>query len=136
MRQYELGKRKPRLEQIQKIAKALDVPPVRLVGEDWETIQYEGAIEHQPIFLQYLFSLGYVFEYVGEPNISNLPENNKRKPTLIKGGERTTFTEEQFQQFEKAISDSVDYRFGNSVTKNKNRPDGCTSKRCVPSDTP
>lgn len=106
---YERNDRQPTADILKRIATALNVDPNALF--EWEKIQYEESIKHQSPFLQYLYSIGYRFEYIADSeNEGILPANSRRKPSVERDGVRTIFTEEEFKQFEKAISDSVDYQ--------------------------
>lgn len=58
--QYESGKRNPKIETIEKIANALDVPVSYLIGNKEKTIIEESR--QQTAFLNYLDNLGY--EYI------------------------------------------------------------------------
>ena len=96
--QWETGKRIPKKETIEKIAKGLGISPFELIGAEWFDIQLG------PEKLEYLKTLGYSVSYEGSSD-TEVPDI-----VLIKGKEKTTFTSDQFTQFEKAISDSVTYQ--------------------------
>ncbi|MFV0466744.1 MAG: helix-turn-helix domain-containing protein [Lachnospiraceae bacterium] len=57
---YENNKREPNQEQIEKIAKALDVPVYDLLGIS--TDQLLQPLKDEVVFLNYLLSLGYKYE--------------------------------------------------------------------------
>lgn len=110
--QWETGKRIPKKETIKKIADGLGVHPSELIGPEWFDMELgmekleelrEGVAQLHS-FEQYLKSLGYSISYEG-PADTEYPD-----VVLIKGKEKTTFTGDQFQQFEKAIADSVEYQ--------------------------
>lgn len=110
--QWETGKRIPKKETIKKIADGLGVHPSELIGPEWFDMELgtekleelrEGVAQLHS-FEQYLKSLGYSISYEGSADAEYTDV------ILIKGKERTTFTGDQFQQFEKAIADSVEYQ--------------------------
>lgn len=112
IRQYESEKYQPKIETIEKIAKALGVPIVK-IKEDLTWAEHQNTEEitvlsdevaRLQVFECYLKSLGYSVSYEG-PDDSDNPD-----VVLTKGKEKTTFTGGQFEQFEKAISDSVEYQ--------------------------
>lgn len=112
IRKYELGKANPKIETIEKIAKALGVPIVK-IKEDLTWAEHQNTEEiaalseevtNIQVFERYLKSLGYSISYEGPDDSDNLDV------VLTKGKEKTTFTGGQFEQFEKAISDSVEYQ--------------------------
>lgn len=110
--QWETGKRIPKKETIEKIAKGLGISPFELIGAEWFDIQLgpekleelREDISQLQAFEQYLKTLGYSVSYEGSSD-TEVPDI-----VLIKGKEKTTFTSDQFTQFEKAISDSVTYQ--------------------------
>ena len=109
---WESGRFKPTWDKLDLIANILEVHISALMdGEEIISLKQEEAVQRQPPFIQYLYSIGYSFEYVDEnKNESLIPTNKKRTPALKKDGVTTFFTEEQFAKFEKAIFDSVEYQ--------------------------
>lgn len=112
IRKYEADKQNAKIETIEKIAKALGVPIVK-IKEDLTWAEHQNTEEIAVLseevaslqtFECYLKSLGYSVSYEG-PDDSDNPDI-----VLTKGKEKTTFTGGQFEQFEKAISDSVEYQ--------------------------
>lgn len=109
---WETGRFKPTWDNLDMIAAIFEVHITALMGaEELEPLKQEAAIQRQSPFIQYLYSLGYIFEYADEEDGTSLiPSNKKRNPSLVKEGKRTLFTEERFRQFEKAIADSIEYQ--------------------------
>ena len=77
VRQYEGGKRTPRLEQIEKIANALEVSPYELMGWEYfdqtiDTTELSQEVGEISLFESYLSSLGYTVETLpdGERSIT------------------------------------------------------------------
>lgn len=110
--QWETGKRIPKKETIKKIADGLGVSPSDLIGPEWFDLQagpeklqeLREDVSQVQAFEQYLKTLGYSVAYEGsagseEPNV-----------VLIQGEEKTTFTGGQFDEFKRAIADSVEYQ--------------------------
>lgn len=110
--QYEKGSQNPRISTLMKLAEALEIPLKTLCGDQWEQVDYEARTEHYSPFLKYLGSLGYQVE--GHRNTSNFGNVEIHTPggyvVISPNNEKTTFTDDQFQQFEKAIADSVEYQ--------------------------
>lgn len=112
IRKYERGEVTPKMDTIKRIADGLGTSPSNLIGPEWFDLQagpeklkelHEDVSQVQA-FEQYLKTLGYSVSYDGsagseEPNVA-----------LIKGKEKTTFTGGQFNEFKKAIADSVEYQ--------------------------
>lgn len=110
--QYENGSQRPRVDTIQKIADGLNISPLNLLGPEWFDLQagpekiagLQKEFSEFQAFEQYLISLGYSVSFDGPANTEN-PDI-----VLTKGEEKTTFTGDQFKQFEKAICDSVEFQ--------------------------
>lgn len=106
---YERNDRQPTADILKRIATALGVDPNALL--EWEQMQYEESVKHQSPFLQYLYSIGYKFEYIADSEHDGvLPANTRRKPSVERDGVRTIFTEEEFARFQEEIRKSVDYQ--------------------------
>ena len=61
--QYELGKRQPRIEQVKKIALALQIDPYILItASTYPEEYYEKWLEHADPIFKYLYSLGYTYQ--------------------------------------------------------------------------
>lgn len=112
IRKYESDKQNAKIETIEKISKALGVPIVK-IKEDLTWAEHQNTEEMAAlseevtslqVFERYLKSLGYSISYEDPDDLDN-PD-----VVLTKGKEKTTFTGGQFEQFEKAISDSVEYQ--------------------------
>lgn len=111
--QYERGSQNPRISTLIKLAEALEIPLKTLCGDQWEQVDYEARTEHYSPFLKYLGSLGYQVEGHRTTNsLGNLEIHYSTGGYVVvsPNKERTTFTGDQFQQFEKAIADSVEYQ--------------------------
>lgn len=111
--QYEKGSQNPRISTLMKLAEALEIPLKTLCGDQWEQVDYEARTEHYSPFLKYLGSLGYQIEGHSEPSrFGNVEIHYSTGGYVVvsPNKERTTFTDDQFQQFEKAIADSVEYQ--------------------------
>lgn len=113
IRKYERGEVQPKQQNAVKIALALGVPVSDLYGEAWETANYEGHTEHYPPFLKYLGSLGYqIYQESDKKPFGNVGIHFPNGGVIVVSpkGDEVSFTKDQFQQFEKAISDSVNYQ--------------------------
>lgn len=111
--QYEKGSQNPRISTLMKLAEALEIPLKTLCGDQWEQVDYEARTEHYSPFLKYLGSIGYRIE--GHKTASSLGNielylSSGGYVVISPNNERTIFTGDQFQQFEKAIADSVEYQ--------------------------
>lgn len=109
---WESERFKPTWDKLDMLATILEVHVSALMDdEELISLKQKEAVQKQNPFIQYLYSIGYSFEYADESkNESLLPPNEKRKPSLQKEGRKIIFTEQQFLEFEKAISDSVEYQ--------------------------
>ena len=113
IRKYERGEVTPKLQNAVRIAAALGVQVAELYGDDWEHVNYEGHTQHYPPFMQYLGSLGYrIFtDYDSTPfGKTTIQVPNGNYVVVSPNGDETTYTKEEFERFEKAISDSVDFQ--------------------------
>lgn len=78
IQQYELGKRQPRLEQLQKIANALNVPIYELVenNDPIPDIGLQANIiaeeKKSKLLLEFIRNMGYVVKFSGCPSRANL----------------------------------------------------------------
>lgn len=112
IRRYEGGKLNPKIETIRKISDGLGISPADLIGPEWFDLQLgpekvrnlSKEVSNLQALEQYLQSLGYALAYEGAS------ETGDPDVVLTKGKEQTVFTGNQFKQFEKAISDSVEYQ--------------------------
>lgn len=119
IQQYELGKRVPKNDTIKAIAAKLGMTPFDLIGPEWFDVQlgeeklteFRNEVNELLALQKYLSSLGYSVSFDGPANAEE-PD-----VVLIKGKTRTVFTGKQFQQFEKAISDSVNYQIWQQQNK-------------------
>ena len=110
--QFEKSKNPPKISTLLKIADALGVSVQSLCGDQWESINYEARTELHSPFRKYLWSLGYrtITAFESEP----LGESEVNIPigytVISSSNQKTVFTKEQFEAFEKAIADSVNYQ--------------------------
>jgi len=105
-------------EKIERLAEIFGITPAQLMGWD--------EIKDEQIFINYLISIGYKFEYVNAKRNEKgvweeyknggyingklvLPENTKRLPCLKKSDKTIIFTKEEFKEFQNSIKNSVDY---------------------------
>lgn len=100
IRQYELGKRQPRLEQLQRIAAALGVSPFYLLGDETGKMSRDDIMASMALE-DYLKSLGYEFvvdyEYEGEGY--NLCIDRKRKKLYLIPPQRLAELERSLESF-------------------------------------
>lgn len=109
IRRYESGKLNPKLDTIKKIAEGLGITPTDLMGPEWYDFQVgaeklselQKDVSTLQAFEQYLKTLGYSVSYEGSEEFNVV---------LIQGKEKTTFTGGQFDEFKKAIADSIEYQ--------------------------
>lgn len=104
-------------EKIESLALIFGITPSQLMGWD--------EIKEEQIFINYLTSIGYQFEYINARKNEKgdleeyknggyidgkliLPENEKRLPCLRKSGQTTIFTKDEFKEFQAAIKDAVE----------------------------
>ncbi len=112
IRRYEAGKLNPKKETIKKIADGLEISPADLIGPEWFDLQIgteklseiRNELAEFSALQNYLSSLGYLISFEGSANTDD-PD-----VVLEKGKEKTTFTGDQFKQFEKALAASVEYQ--------------------------
>jgi transcriptional regulator with XRE-family HTH domain len=135
VRQYEGEKRTPRIEQIELIAKALDVTPVQLMGTVYwdskrpalskEAAQYEA-------FVAFLESLDYVVEElaVHETIPAALVPEEFREDDIDIDGEsfefrmsrekkNITFTEAEFEELQKLTKEVIESKFYKKLLDSK-----------------
>ena len=120
IRKYERGEVQPKQQNAVKIALALGVPISDLYGEEWEAANYEGHTEHYPPFQKYLGSLGYqVFHGTDRKPLGavSIQFPNGGICVVSSKGVEVSFTKDEFKQFEKAISDSVNYQIWQQQNK-------------------
>ena len=121
VRQYENNKRQPKIEQIEKLAKALEVSPADIMGWDYFDKKFDiNKIKDDIKVINYLESIGYtiqwdmrVTEWEVNPDGSKYPVTYDKTPdapycTLIKKGTHSTFTNQQFEKFQAAIKEDVE----------------------------
>lgn len=117
---YERGYQNPKIETLKKIANALDIPVTVLMSwEEHPEEKMKEAVAHQPPIIQYLYSLGYVYEVVTasyqnghllECTEDAIIPKHKRYPSLVdKKGNRTVFTEADFEQLKQKLNETVDF---------------------------
>lgn len=99
IRQYEGGKRTPRIEQIEKIAKALDLSPHDLIGWDYfdskvDTIKLSKEVEEIRLFESYLSNLGYV--------VQTMPDGER---SITKGKMTAKFNQTEFDELQAKFSE-------------------------------
>lgn len=112
IRRYELGKLKPKLETVKKIADALGVNPFVLITWDsYPEENYKEWAEHaEPIF-KYLHSIGYTVEGESEPNPFGKVTMHKPTGNIVlqsEGGE-AVFSKDEFTHFKEEVKKSVEY---------------------------
>lgn len=66
--QYETGKRKPKIEQLSKLAAALEVNEFELAATQFPEFQQEVLKKHEEEFIDYLYSLGYTITKIDALN--------------------------------------------------------------------
>ena len=66
--QYETGKRKPKIEQLSKLAAALEVNEFELAATQFSEFQQEVLKKHEEEFIDYLYSLGYTITKIDALN--------------------------------------------------------------------
>lgn len=102
VRQYEIGKRQPRIEQLQAIAAALGVSPLYLLGDETATMS-QADIAASMGLEDYLKSLGYEFivgyEYKGEEH--DLCIDRKRKRLYLLPPQQLAALEQSLETFAK-----------------------------------
>ena len=122
IRKYENNDRQPKIEQIEKIAKALEVLPVDIMGVDYFDKKIDSEKTSQRIkFIQYIESIGYEIqddkvttEWDENPDGTKYPISFDESPdapfcTLVKGEVISAFTNQQFEDYQKAMTDSAEY---------------------------
>ena len=109
--QYENGSQNPRINTLIKLSEALGVSLKSLCGDEWEKVDYEARTEYSSPFIKYLWSIGYRVDTAFKPEPFGKSEINIPQGYAVtdSNGEKTLFTKEQFEIFEKSISDSVSY---------------------------
>ena len=111
--QYELGKRQPKIEQLTKIANALNVDPFILITEEsYPDECYEKWLESSEPIYKYLYSLGYTVELEQEEfKLGDMVGKRATgKVLLIKNSIGTVaYSKKEFEEFKQKIQDSVEY---------------------------
>ena len=110
--QYEKGSQNPRIGTLLKIADALEISVQYLCGDQWESINYEARNELDSPLRKYLWSLGYRVVRADKPKPVGKIEMQVQFGYIVisSDNQKTVFTKEQFEAFEKAIADSVNYQ--------------------------
>ena len=131
---YEYGKTTPKVEQLEKIAAALDVTPFDLMGAEYWDKKYPDLSEKvsgYEGFIDYLNSLGYVVKDV--PTETKIPVTEFEKDgkmdlvppaaleagyvvgeshevKIIQGRKSVTLTEEQFSDLQNCSKDLIAFK--------------------------
>ncbi len=111
--QYELDKRKPRIEQLTKIANALNVDVSFLITEEsYPDENYQKLLETSEPIYKYLDSLGYKIEL--EQEEFKLGEMIGYKPTgnillISETLGKILYSKKEFEEFKLKIKDSIEY---------------------------
>lgn len=111
--QYELDKRKPRIEQLTKIANALNVDVSFLITEEsYPDENYQDWLEKSEPIYKYLDSLGYKIEL--EQEEFQLGEMIGYKPTgnillISETLGKIQYSKKDFEEFKLKIKDSIEY---------------------------
>ena len=121
---YERGERQPNIEIVTKIAAALDVSVNELISSE----ELQNEIEQENAFIKYLECIHYTVKVckVGESEAgyweehknatdeiigrSWIPNEEYFEVTLIKDSITTTYTLEEFKEFQQACEKSIDYQ--------------------------
>lgn len=121
--QYELGKRQPKLKQLIKIAKALDVDPFILITEDnYPDECYQKWLEASEPIYKYLDSLGYKIELEQEEfKLGGLVGKKGTGNVMLASSSvgSVKYSKKEFEEFKQKIKESVDYLVWQ---KNKKEP--------------
>ena len=119
--QYEKGSQNPRIGTLLKIADALEISVQYLCGDQWESINYEARNELDSPFRKYLWALGYRVVRADKPKPVGKIEMQVQFGYIVisSDNQKTVFTKEQFEAFEKAIADSVNYQIWQQQQNNK-----------------
>ena len=131
IQQYELGKRQPRLGQLQAIAAALGISVSELVGEDYWEKRYPGIVDNSKEnegFINYLNTLGYSVEDLHYPSKIPIEEFKKvgkmdlvpkecmkagfvvgesHSVKIIKDGKSFILEEDEFKDLQKSTRDVI-----------------------------
>ena len=123
--QYELGKRQPRIEQIKKIAQALQIDPYILItAQDYPKEYYEKWLEYADPIFKYLYSLGYTYELEKEELII-LEGHKSEKGTgniflVSEQFGKVRFSMQEFEQFKLDLKNTVDFHIWQKSNSFKN----------------
>lgn len=123
VRQYEGGKRTPRIEQIEKIAKALEVTPFQLMGTVyWDTKHPElntDATQYEA-FVSLLEALNYVVDEVSVPvkEIDGVP-GETFEFNISSGKKTVTFTELEFEELQNLLKEVIEAKFYKKLAERK-----------------
>jgi len=141
IRKYEIGKQKPKFENIEKIAAALDLSPSELMpNKRWQGLEehakaiVEQFQEEERAFLQYIQMLSYAVSveppHEVETEVIETSEDEDGNPieeiytvkneviyNVSKDGITVGFNKRGFQKFKDDISKAVDFHVWN-----KNKP--------------
>lgn len=99
---YERNDRQPGIEQVEKIAAALDVKPFDLMGWGyWDAThpEFYQALDDEEAFEGYLKSLGYSVDYESEGD-ANAPDTVTFSATIIRGKQITTLNADEYKELQ------------------------------------
>ena len=119
--QFEKNKNPPKIETIEKIAVALSVSPIDLIGvEQWEKEKIAGLakeVEQLEQFDNFLKSVGYessykVTKWHWEDENEKAPSEKVQVPdevetVLSKDGNTATFTEQEFEDLQESVKNGA-----------------------------
>ena len=132
IRKYEIGKQKPKFENIEKIAAALNISPTELMpNRKWQGLDEHAKVireylHEERIFREYLQMMGYeISETVPQEDTTEIIETredeegnqieetytikNETLYNVSKNGLTVSFNKEGFQKLKNDISKAVDF---------------------------
>lgn len=110
--QFENNKNPPKIETVEKIASALGVAPVDLMGFEYWDQKYPNAGKEYTIFESwdnYLKSIGYTVQH----DFSQIEDECEH--TLTKDRHKAIFTDSEFKELQKGALEAIDGKFFKKV---------------------
>lgn len=134
IRKYESGDRTPKIEQVIKIANALNVDPFTLItAESYPDEYYKKWLESSEPIYKYLDSLGYKVEL--EQEEFKMGDIIGKKATgnvllISKAFGTTEYSKKDFEGFKKKIKESIDYLVWQKQQSNRKELDSAATENC------
>ena len=137
---YERNERQPGMEQVEKLAAALDVSPVDLMGWGYYDAKHPEMgkkLREESAFESYLSTLGYLVSLQGEVtnwhweemtdkngNVvgrGQVADDSESEYKLSKGKQAVTFTDAEFEELQRLTREVIETRFYKKLLEDKTK---------------